>query len=84
MEKENLKEETVVDEGRNHHTILNFQDFILKEGKKGKHETKKCRPIKNREEFVEDMGEEDDIIDPNDNPERYIKIREQFIKDELQ
>ena len=83
MEKENLKEETVVDEGRKTYNILNFQDFVL-ESKKGKHETKKCRPIKNREEFVEDMGEGDDIIDPNDNPERYIKLREQFIKDELQ
>ena len=83
MEKENLKEETVVDEGRKLYNILNFQDFVLEESKKGKHDTKKCRPIKNREEFVEDMGEGDDIIDPNDNPERYVKIREQFIKDEL-
>ena len=64
--------------------ILNFQDFVLEDSKKSKHETKKSKPIKKREEFVEDMGEEDDIIDPNDNPERYIKIREQFIKDELQ
>ena len=84
MEKYNLQKEKVVDEGRNHYNILNFQDFVLEESKKGKHETKKCRPIKNREEFVEDIGEGDDIIDPNDNPERYIKIREQFIKDELQ
>ena len=81
MEKENLKEETVVDEGRKPYNILNFQDFVLEESKKGKHETKKCRPIKNREEFIDDM--EDDIVDPNDKPERYIKIREQFIKDEL-
>ena len=81
MEKENLKEETVVDEGRKPYNILNFQDFVQEESKKGKHETKKCRPIKNREEFIDDM--EDDIVDPNDNKERYIKIREQFIKDEL-
>ena len=83
MEIDNLQEEIVVDEGRNHHTILNFQDFILKEGKKGKDETKKNRPkIKNREEYTDDEG--DDIIDPNDNPERFIKLREQFIKEELQ
>ena len=84
MGKDNLQEEMVLDEGRKTYNILNFQDFVQNESKKGKHETKKCRPIKNREEFVEDMGEEDDIIDPNDNPERYVKIREQFIKDELQ
>ena len=81
MEKENLKEETVVDEGRKPYNILNFQDFVQNESKKGKHETKKCRPIKNREEFIDDM--EDDIVDPNECPQRFIKIREQFIKDEL-
>ena len=83
MDKNKLQGETVVDEGRTPCNILNFQDFVLEESKKGKHDTKKSRPIKNREEFVEDMGEEDDIVDPNDNKERYIKIREQFIKDEL-
>jgi hypothetical protein len=59
--------------------ILNFQDFVLEDSKKSKHETKKSKPIKKREEFVEDM--EDDIVDPNDNPERYVKLREQFIKE---
>jgi hypothetical protein len=29
MEKENLKEETVVDEGRKPYNILNFQDFTI-------------------------------------------------------
>ena len=82
MDNNKLQEEIVVDNCQKPYNILNFQDFVLGEGKKGKHETKKCRPIKNREEFIDDM--EDDIIDPNDNPERYIKIREQFIKDELQ
>lgn len=82
MEKDNLQKEKVVDEGRNHYNILNFQDFILKEGKKGKKETKKVKPIKNREEFTEDIG--DDFIDPNNNPERFIKLREQFIKEKLQ
>ena len=53
---------------------------MLEEGKKDKEKTKKIKPIvKNRKDFIDDMG--DDIIDPNDNPERYIKIREQFIKE---
>lgn len=83
MEKDNLQKETVADDGRKPYNILNFQDFVLEESKKGKDETKKSRPIvKNREEYTNDS--EDDIIDPNDNPERYIKIREQFIKEELQ
>jgi hypothetical protein len=79
MEKDNLQKEMVVDEGHKPYNILNFQDFVLEEGKKGKKETKKVKPIKKREEFVEDM--EDDIVDPNDNPERYVKLREQFIKE---
>ena len=78
MEKENVHD----NEGRKLHTVLTFQDFVIEESKKGKHETKKSKPIKKREEFVEDM--EDDIVDPNDNPERYVKLREQFIKEELQ
>ena len=82
MEKENLKEETVVDEGRKPYNILNFQDFVLEEGKKGKNKTKKIKPIvKNRKDFLDNM--EDDIVDPNECPQRFIKIREQFIKDEL-
>ena len=84
MDNNKLQEEKVVDDCQKPYNILNFQDFVLEESKKGKHETKKCRPIKNREEFIDDMEDEDDVIDPNDNPERYIKIREQFIKDELQ
>lgn len=83
MDKNKLQGETVVDEARKPHSILNFQDFVLEEGKKGKNETKKIKTIvKNRKDFLDDM--EDDIVDPNDNKERYIKIREQFIKDELQ
>ena len=85
MDNNKLQEEKVVDDCQKPYNILNFQDFVLGEGKKGKHETKKSRPIvKNRKEFLDDMEDEDDVIDPNDNPERYIKIREQFIKDELQ
>ena len=83
MEKDNLQEEKVVDDGRRPYNILNFQDFVLEEGKKDKKETKKSKPIKNRKEFIDDgMGEEK--IDPNNTPERYVKLREQFIKDELQ
>ena len=82
MEKDNLQEEKVVDDGRRPYNILNFQDFMLEEGKKDKKETKKSKPIKNRKEFIEDNGE--DAIDPNIAPERYVKLREQFIKDELQ
>lgn len=82
MGKDNLQEEKVVDDGRRLHNVLNFQDFVLEEGKKDKNKTKKSRPIKNRKEFIEDNGE--DTIDPNNAPERYVKLREQFIKDELQ
>ena len=82
MEKDNLQEETVVDEGRRLHNVLNFEDFVLEEVKKDKNKTKKSRPIKNRKEFIEDN--EDDTIDPNATPERFIKLREQFVKDELQ
>ena len=78
MENENLQDEIVIDEGRKLHTVLTFQDFVLEEGKKGK-ETKKSKPIKTREEYTNDV--EEDIIDPNDNPERFIKLREQFIEE---
>ena len=80
MEKDNLQEEKVVDDGRRPYNILNFQDFVLEEGKKDKKETKKSKPkIKTREEYTNDGG--DDFIDPNDNPERFIKLREQFIRE---
>ena len=82
MEKEKLTDEKVVDNGRRLHNVLNFQDFVLEEDKKDKKKSKKSRPIKNRKEFIEDNGE--DTIDPNNAPERYVKLREQFIKDELQ
>ena len=82
MEKDNLQKEKVVDDGRRPYNILNFQDFVLEEGKKNKKETKKSKKlIKNRKEFREDKG--DDVFDPNECPERFIKLREQFIKEEL-
>lgn len=81
MEKDNLQEEKVVVDGRRPYNILNFQDFVLEENKKGKKEAKKSKKlIKNRKEFIEnDNG--DDVIDPNNAPERYVKLREQFIKE---
>ena len=79
MDNNNLQEETVVDEGRRLHNVLNFQDFVLEEDKKDKKKSKKSRPIKNRKEFIGDMV--NDTIDPNDNPERYVKLREQFIRE---
>ena len=82
MEKDNLQEETVVDEGRRLHNVLNFQDFVLEEDKKDKKKSKKSRPIKNRKEFIEDKG--DNVFDPNECPERYVKLREQFIKEDYQ
>ena len=82
MEKDNLQEEKVVDESRRLCNILNFQDFMLEEGGKDKKEAKKSKKlIKNRKEFIEDK--EGGIIDPNECPERYVKLREQFIKEEL-
>ena len=79
MDNNKLKEEIVVDESRKLYNILNFQDFILEEGKKDKKEPKKSKKlIKNREEYIEDM----DTIDPNECPERYIKLREQFIQED--
>ena len=81
MENENLHDEIVIDESRKLHTVLTFQDFVIEEGKKGKHENKKSRPIKNREEFTNDQ---EDIIDPNDHPERFIKLREQIIEEYLE
>ena len=80
MDNNNLQEETVVDEGRRLHNVLNFQDFVLEEDKKDKKKTKKSRPIKNRKEFIEDNG--DDVFDPNECPERFIKLREQFINED--
>ena len=82
MENEKLHDEIVVDESRKLHTILTFQDFVIEEGKNGKHENKKNRPIKNHEEFTNDDVEE--ITDPNDHPERFIKLREQFIEEFLE
>ena len=80
MDNNKLQEKTVANDGYKSYTILNFHDFVIEEGKKDKEKTKKIKPIvKNRKDFIDDMG--DDIIDPNDNPERYIKIREQFIKE---
>jgi hypothetical protein len=81
MEKDNLQEK-IVNEGCKSYNILNFQDFVLVESKKGKHETKKSKPIKTREEFTNDV--EEDITDPNDHPERFIKLREQFIEEYLE
>ena len=78
MDNNKLQEKT--DDGHKSYNILNFQDFVLEEGKKNKKETKKSKPkIKTREEYTDDGG--DDFIDPNDNPERFIKLREQFIKE---
>ena len=79
MDNNKLKEEIVVDESRKLYNILNFPDFILEEGKKDKKEPKKSKKlIKNREEYIEDM----DIIDPNECPERFVKLREQFIQED--
>ena len=79
MDKNKLHDEIVVDESRKLYNILNFQDFMLEESKKDKKEPKKCKKlIKNREEYIDDM----DIIDPNECPERYVKLREQFIKED--
>lgn len=81
MEKEKLTDEKVVDDGRRPYNILNFQDFVLEEGKKNKKETKKSKKlVKNCKEFIEDKG--DDVFDPNECPERFIKLREQFIKED--
>ena len=82
MDNNKLQEEMVADESRRFCNILNFQDFVLEEDKKDKKKSKKSRLIKNRKEFIEDNGE--DTIDPNIAPERYVKLREQFIKTELQ
>ena len=77
MDNNNLQEEKVVDDGRRLHNVLNFQDFVQEEGKK---EVKKNKlKVKSRDEYTNDM--EDDSIDPNDNPDRFIKLREQFIKE---
>lgn len=77
MDNNTLQEEMVVDESRRLCNILNFQDFVQEEGKK---EVKKNKlKVKSRDEYTNDM--EDDSIDPNDNPDRFIKLREQFIKE---
>lgn len=82
MDNNKLQEEMVADESRRLYNILNFQYFVLEKGKKDKKENKKSRPIiKNRKEFIEnDNG--DDVIDPNIAPERYVKLREQFIRED--
>ena len=83
MGKDNLQEEKVVGDGHRPYNILNFQDFVLEEGTKNKKETKKSKKlIKNRKEFIEDNG--DNVFDPNECPERYVKLREQFIKEDYQ
>ena len=77
MDNNTLQEEMVADECRRLCNILNFQDFVQEEGKK---EVKKNKlKVKSREEHTNDM--EDDSIDPNDNPDRFVKLREQFIKE---
>ncbi len=77
MDNNNLREEIVIDESCRLCNILNFQDFVQEEGKK---EVKKNKlKVKSREEYTNDM--EDDAIDPNDNPDRFVKLREQFIKE---
>ncbi len=81
MDNNKLQEETVVDASRRLYNILNFQDFVLEESKKDKKDVKKNRPIKNRKEFIDD-GMGDDTIDPNNTPERYVKLREQFIRED--
>ena len=69
-----------------HHPKLAHLPKILEtpfvgEDKKNKKETKKSKKlIKNRKEFIEDNG--DDTIDPNECPERFVKLREQFIKED--
>lgn len=79
MDNNKLQEEMVTDESRRLCNILNFQDFVQEEGKK---EVKKNKlKVKSRDEYTKDMGE--DSIDPNECPERFIKLREQFIKEEL-
>ena len=76
-----MQEEKVVGDGHRPCNILNFQDFVLEEDKKVKKETKKSKKlIKNRKEFIEDKG--DDVFDPNECPERYVKLREQFINED--
>jgi translation initiation factor IF-3 len=78
MDNNKLQEEMVV-EGKELCNILNFHDFVLEESKKDKKEAKKSKKlIKNREEYIEDM----DIIDPNECPERYVKLREEFIRED--
>ena len=78
MDENNLKEGIVVDESHELYNVLNFHDFVIEEGKK---EAKKSRPkVKNYEEFTDDLG--NDFTDPNDNPKRFIKLREQFIEEE--
>ena len=83
MDNNNLQGETVSDEGRRLLNVLTFQDFVLEEDKKDTKKSKKTKPIKKRQEFIDD-GMREERFDPNNAPERYVKLREQFIKDELQ
>lgn len=83
MDNNNLQEETVVDDSRRLLNVLTFQDFVLEEDKKDTKKSKKTKPIKKRQEFIDD-GMREERFDPNNAPERYVKLREQFIKDELQ
>ena len=80
MDNNNLQGETVVDEGRRLLNVLAFQDLVLEEDKKDTKKSKKSKPIKNRKEFIENRGE--DVIDPNECPERFVKLREQFIRED--
>ena len=87
MDKNKLQEEIIVDEGQGLYNVLNFKDFVLQESKNDKKDVKKSKDVKDCEEFVDDMDDDlmdDDLIDPNDNPKRFVKLREQFIKEELQ
>ena len=78
MEKDNLQKDKVVVDDRRPYNILNFQDFVQEEGKK---EVKKNKlKVKSRDEYTKDKG--DDTIDPNECPERFVKLREQFIKED--
>ena len=45
MDNNNLQEEKVVDDGRRPYNILNFQDFVLEENKKGKMCVKYILPV---------------------------------------
>lgn len=83
MEKEKLTDEKVVGGDCKLDNILNFQNFVLNEAKNGNKEMKKNKlKVKKRNEFIDAVDDNDAVIDPNDNPERFIKLREQFIAEE--